>query len=121
MASQRTARVLHGRPNMGTGPGGAIVGPLHSYQRHQLPTTPDQKGNDQKDKEARGEQLASGMRGGRKVKTIIRFARVAYRRLRCSLSAQSNCVRERYGFSPKLPDPERSRYQEVPRLRPPKS
>ena len=76
---------------------------LHSYQRNQLPTTPDQKGHDQKDKEARGEQLATGMRGRRKVKTIIRFASVANRRLRCSLSAQSTDVRERHVFLRNFP------------------
>ena len=52
---------------------------LHSYQRDQLPTTPEQKCDDQKDKEARSEQLATRMRGGRKVKTIVRFARRASR------------------------------------------
>ncbi len=51
------------------------------YQRNQLPTAPDQKGHDQKDKEARCEQFATGMRGWRKVKTIIRFARPANTRL----------------------------------------
>jgi hypothetical protein len=61
------------RVKYGNGPGGRYLGQLHSYQRNQLPTTPDQKGNNQKDKEARGEQLATGMRGRRKVKTIIRL------------------------------------------------
>jgi hypothetical protein len=61
----------------------------HLYQRNQLPTAPDQKGHDQKDKEARCEQFATGMRGWRKVKTIIRPARPANIRLRCSFSAQS--------------------------------
>ena len=51
------------------------------YQRNQLPTAPDQKGHDQKDKEARCEQFATGMRGWRKVKTIIRFPRPANTRL----------------------------------------
>jgi hypothetical protein len=92
------------RVKYGNGPWRPLSGAqLHSYQRNQLPTTPDQKGHDQKDKEARGEQLATGMRGRRKVKTIIRFASVANRRLRCSLSAQSTDVRERHVFLRNFP------------------
>jgi hypothetical protein len=49
----------------------------HSYQRNQLPTAPDHKSRDQKDKEARGEQFATGIRSWRKVKPIVRFARCA--------------------------------------------
>src|SRR5580704_11193886 len=67
------------------------------YQRNQRQTAPDQKGHDQKDKEARCEQFATGMRGWRKVKTIIRFARSANRRLRCSFSAQSTGSQGKHG------------------------
>jgi hypothetical protein len=56
----------------------------HSYQ---LPTAPDYKGDDQKDKDARREQLATGMRGWWKVKPIFRFVRHASRRLRYSVAA----------------------------------
>jgi hypothetical protein len=44
------------------------------YQRNQLPTIPNYKGCDREDEEARGAQLATKVRGWRKVKTIIRFA-----------------------------------------------
>src|ERR1700722_20387584 len=67
------------------------------YQRNQRQPAPDQKGHDQKDKEARCEQFATGMRGWRKVKTIIRFARSANRRLRCSFSAQSTGSQGKHG------------------------
>jgi hypothetical protein len=93
----------------------------NSYQRNQLPSTPDHKGYDQKDKEARGEQLATRMRGWRKVKTIIRkrktivgFARRAIRRLRCSFSAQGAHLRVGHAFVSAAPRVERSRHQKVP-------
>src|ERR1700722_19693662 len=76
---------------------------LRQGPRHGLISTksasnrPDQKGHDQKDKEARCEQFATGMRGWRKVKTIIRFARSANRRLRCSFSAQSTGSQGKHG------------------------
>ena len=51
-------------------------GPRHGLiSTKSASTAPDQKGHDQKDKEARCKQFATGMRGWRKVKTIIRFAR----------------------------------------------
>ena len=43
----------------------------------QLPATPDQKGQNQKDKEARGEQLATGMRSWRKVKAIVHVGAIS--------------------------------------------
>ena len=86
--------------NMGNGPWRSLSGAqLHSYQRNQPPTTPDQKGQSQKDKEAGGEQLATGMRGRRKVKTIIRFARVTNRRLRSSFSTHSARPHVGHAFS----------------------
>jgi hypothetical protein len=88
------------RVKYGNGPWRSLSGAqLHSYQRNQLTTTPDQKGHDQNDKEARGEQLATGMRGRRKVKTIIRFARVTNRRLRSSFSTHSARPRVGHAFS----------------------
>ena len=64
----------------------------HSYYRsqhhlNQPPTTPNEKGYDREDKEACGQQLAPGMRGRRKVKTIIIWsAQRANVRLRCYLN-----------------------------------
>jgi hypothetical protein len=93
----------------------------HSYQRNQLPTTPDHEGHDQKDKEARGEQLATGMSGRRKVKIIIRFAfgangrlRCCFSALRCYFSAQSASVRMGHvivsGIYPTLNDRDTKRF-----------
>jgi hypothetical protein len=92
----------------------------HSYQRNQLPTTPHQKGDDQQDKEARCEQLATGMRGRRKVVIIIKFAAGCDALSAAStdsdaLSARKARVPIWATFVSRIPDPERSRCQEVPR------